>query len=105
TWIADGMLKSLCTGVGSLGHGKAYAWMPFGFRLHGGDTTLEQMIAQCDDGIYVNRFTDVDTLDWNSGTMTGVTSDGCFLVKKGKLDRPIKNFRFLTSPFFVLNNI
>jgi predicted Zn-dependent protease len=36
---------------------------------------------------------------------TGVTRDGCFFVKKGKIDRPVKNFRWQASPFFVLNNI
>jgi predicted Zn-dependent protease len=37
--------------------------------------------------------------------MTGVTRDGCFLVRKGKIERPVKNFRFLVSPFFLLNNL
>src|SRR5689334_7141772 len=63
------------------------------------------MIAQCDEGIYVNRFSSMENIYWNTGMVTGVTRDGCFLVKHGKIDRPVKNFRFLASPFFVLNNI
>jgi predicted Zn-dependent protease len=105
TWVDGGVLKYLSYGVFSLKHRKPYAEMPFGFRLHGGETTLEHMIAQCDEGIYVNRFSSVDTIDWHTGMMTGVTSGGCFLVKKGKIERPVKNFRFLVSPFFVLNSL
>jgi predicted Zn-dependent protease len=105
TWVDKGALSFLGYGTGSLGLGKAYSEMPFGLRLHGGDTTLEQMVAQCDEGIYVNRFSSVDALDMKTGIMTGVTRDGCFLVKDGKIDRPVKNFRFLTSPFFLFNNL
>jgi predicted Zn-dependent protease len=105
TWVEGGFLKYLSYGVGSLAHAKPYAEMPYGFRFHGGDTTIEQMIAQCDEGVYVNRFSSVDILDWNTGMMTGVTRDGCFFVKRGKIDRPVKNFRWQASPFFVLNNI
>jgi predicted Zn-dependent protease len=105
TWIENGMLKYLAYGTKSLERGKPYAEMPWGFRLHGGETSIEQMIAQCDDGIYVNRFSNVDVLDMHTGMLTGVTSDGCFFVRHGKIDRPVKNFRFLASPFFLLNNL
>jgi len=106
TWIDKGMLKNLAYGpIDALSIGKAYAELPFGFRLHGGATTLDQMIAQCEEGIYVHRVSSVDIVDMSSGMLTGVTRDGCFLVKKGKIDRPVKNFRFITSPFFFLNTL
>jgi len=106
TWVDGGLLKYLAYDVrGALSHKKPYAEMPFGMRLHGGDTTIEEMIASCEDGIYVNRFSSVDSVDMLTGMITGVTRDGCFLVRHGKIDRPVKNFRFLTSPFFFLNNI
>jgi len=105
TWVENGELKFLSYGVNALDHGKAYSELPYGFRLHGGDTSIEQMIAQCEEGILVNRFSSVDILDWHTGMMTGVTRDGCFLVRHGKIDRPVKNFRFLTSPFFFFFNI
>jgi len=105
TWVDRGVLTSLSYGEQALLHRKPYQEMPLGFRLHGGDTTVEQMVASCDDGVYVHRFSSVDTLDWRSGMMTGVTSDGCFLVRHGKIERPITNLRFLMSPFHVLANI
>jgi predicted Zn-dependent protease len=67
--------------------------------------TIEEMIAACDDGIYVNRFSAVDVIDPESGMLTGVTRDGCFLIRHGKIDRPVKNFRFTESPAFFLNRL
>jgi predicted Zn-dependent protease len=72
--------------------------------------TIEEMIANCKEGVYVNRFSDIDTLNesreaQNTGMMTGVTRDGCFLIKNGKIEKPIKNFRFMESPFYVLNRV
>jgi len=40
-----------------------------------------------------------------SMTTTGVTRDGCFLIKDGKIAKPVKNFRFLDSPAFMLNKL
>jgi len=70
-------------------------------------TTLDEMIANCKRGIYVNRFAFVETVSGppTSQMLTGVTSGGCFLVKEGKIDKPIKNLRFLESPWAALNRL
>jgi predicted Zn-dependent protease len=107
TWVENGKLKELAwqpyTAVYS---GRThYSDLPYSIRISGGDTTVDEMIAQCEEGIFVNRFSGVELLAIKTGTMTGVTRDGCFLVKNGKINRPVKNFRFLDSPFFMLNKI
>jgi predicted Zn-dependent protease len=63
------------------------------------------MIANCSEGIYVNRLSNVEQLDPQSGLQTGVTRDGCFLIKDGRIDRPVKNFRFVDSPMYFLNRL
>jgi len=106
TWVKDGVLVNMAYDQGyGLDRGKPYAERPYSLRLNGGPTTVEEMIASCKEGIYVNRFSDVHLLDLHSGMTTGVTRDGCFLVKDGKLTKAVKNFRFLESPFFFLNKI
>jgi len=106
SWVENGVLKKLAFGPdAAMEHGVAYAVNPYSLRVSGGSTSIEQMIAQCDEGIYVNRVSDVELIDLLSGLMTGVTRDGCFLIKHGKLERPVKNFRFLDSPFFFLNRL
>jgi len=67
--------------------------------------SIEEMIAGCPLGIYVNRFSNVSLVERDSALMTGVTRDGSFLIRHGKIDRPIKNFRFLDSPMFALNKV
>jgi predicted Zn-dependent protease len=78
---------------------------PWSFRMSGGNTSIEQMIASCQEGVFVNRVSSIELLDLQNGMITGVTRDGCFFVKNGKIDRPIKNFRFTDSPWFFLNNL
>jgi predicted Zn-dependent protease len=107
TWVEKGVLKALAwPPYHAAGAGRTrYSDTPISMRISGGETTIEEMIAKCEEGIFVNRFSDVELLAMKTGQLTGMTRDGCFLVKNGKIDRPIKNLRFLESPFFALNKI
>jgi len=82
---------------------------PMSIRMDGGPktVTVDEMIAKCKLGVYVNRFAYVEGAggDPVSGMMTGVTSGGCYLVRDGKIDKSIKNLRFLDSPWFFLNRL
>lgn len=69
---------------------------PSSFRLSGGPTSIDDMISSCKLGVYINRL---------FGGATGFTRDGCFLVKNGKIERPIKNFRIKENPWISLNSI
>jgi predicted Zn-dependent protease len=73
--------------------------------MSGSTTSIEQMIATCERGIYVNRLSGVMVADRPSGTMSGVTRDGCFLIKNGKIDKPVINFRIYQSPVLSFNNV
>jgi predicted Zn-dependent protease len=37
--------------------------------------------------------------------LQGNTRDGLWLIEKGKISKPIKNFRVTESPLFVLNSV
>jgi len=106
TWVEKGVLKNLSYNVGyALSKGKEYSENPYSIRVDGGPTSIESMIANCKEGVYVNRFSGIELIDLRTGVMTGVTRDGCFFVKDGKINRPVKNFRILESPFFFLNKL
>jgi predicted Zn-dependent protease len=107
TWVDQGVLKNLAYDVGFANeHGKRpYADQPHSIRISGGPTSIEEMIAKCDEGIYVNRFSNTSVVHQESGLTTGVTRDGCFLIKHGKIAKAVKNLRFLDSPFFMLNKL
>jgi predicted Zn-dependent protease len=106
TWVEGGVLKNLAYDPNyAMQKGKAYAEIPISIHITGGPTPVDEMIARCQDGVYVNRFSHVDLISLRTGMMTGVTRDGCFLVRNGKLERPVKNFRFTDSPFFFMNRL
>lgn len=69
--------------------------------------SASDMVAVCSNGILVTRFAFLESAGTEPriGEMTGVTTGGCFLVHNGKIDKPIKNLRFLDSPWLFLNRV
>jgi predicted Zn-dependent protease len=106
SWVEGGVLKNLAYNpVYAMSCGKPYAEDPWSIRVSGGNVSVDDMIAHCREGIYVNRLSSVELVDKRTGLTTGVTRDGCFLVKDGKIVKALKNFRILESPFFFLNKL
>lgn len=113
TWVDHGVHAHLGFDV-EFAAGMGYAPAndaPGSARLQAATThgllTVEEMIAACKEGIYVNRFSHIRSTgdDPTVGMMTGVTSGGCFLIRQGKIDKAIKNLRFLDSPWLFLNRL
>jgi predicted Zn-dependent protease len=71
----------------------------------GTPSSVEEMIASTKRGIWIHRFGSLDMIDQWTLLLTGVTRDGTFLIENGKITKPVKNLRFLESPFFVLNKV
>ena len=67
--------------------------------------SVEEMIATTDRGVLVTRFSGVQLVDFGSLLCTGYTRDGVWLIERGKISKPIQNFRFIESPLFILNNL
>ncbi len=76
-----------------------------GYRMSGGETTMDEMIATTKRGIIVTRFSTITGLDPDSLLCTGYTRDGLWLVENGKISKAVKNFRFTESPLFMLNQV
>jgi predicted Zn-dependent protease len=76
-----------------------------GFRMSGGDTSVDEMIRTMKRGLLVTRFSNVDVLDPVSLLSTGLTRDGLWLIENGKISKAVKNFRFTESPLFALNSL
>jgi len=75
------------------------------FRMDGGTSTLDAMIAGTPRGLLVTRFAGVRLVDPSSLLCTGVSRDGIWLIENGVVTRPVKNLRFTESPLFMLNNL
>jgi predicted Zn-dependent protease len=62
-----------------------------------GSSTLEEMIASTERGIYVTRFWYCRTVHPRDSVVTGMTRDGAFLIEHGELTTPVRNLRFTQS--------
>ena len=73
--------------------------------MEGGNATLEELIAGTEKGILVTRFWYIRSVDPQTLLLTGLTRDGTFYIENGKIQFPVKNFRFNESPIIMLNNV
>ncbi|MEY4931288.1 MAG: hypothetical protein RI909_2012 [Bacteroidota bacterium] len=78
---------------------------PDGAIMEGGTKSLEELIAGTKKGVLVTRLWYIRDVDPQSLLLTGLTRDGTFYIENGKIQYPIKNFRFNESPIIMLNNL
>ena len=55
------------------------------------------MIKSTDRALLVSRFWYIRMVDPRSATLTGLTRDGIWYVENGKIQYPVRNFRFNQS--------
>jgi predicted Zn-dependent protease len=67
--------------------------------------TVEQMIASTERGVLVTRLWYIREVDPYEKMLTGMTRDGTFLVKDGRLRGGVRNFRFNESLIHMLSNV
>ncbi len=73
--------------------------------LEGGSGSLEGLIAGTERGLLVTHFFYIRSVNPQNVQLTGLTRDGLWLVEKGKVVAPVRNFRFNDSPVNVLKNV
>ena len=73
--------------------------------MEGGTKTLEELIAGTKKGVLVTKLWYIRNVDPQTLLLTGLTRDGTFYIENGKIQYPVKNFRFNESPIIMLNNL
>jgi PmbA protein len=64
----------------------------------GTEASVDDLVADIDRGLYICRLHYVNgLLEPRRAVMTGLTRDGCFLIERGKIARPVGNLRFTDS--------
>ena len=58
---------------------------------------MEDMIKSMDRGLLLGRFWYIRGVDPRTALQTGLTRDGIWYIEKGKIQYPVKNFRFNQS--------
>jgi PmbA protein len=76
------------------------SWGPLTFALSvpvGEADSAEQLAETLGDGIYVTRLHYLSVVDPREGVVTGMTRDGTFRIRGGKIAEPLVNLRFTVA--------
>jgi len=64
--------------------------------------TLEEMIKSMERGLLLSRFWYIRDVDPRTALFTGLTRDGVWYIENGKIQYPVRNFRFNQSQLELL---
>ena len=78
---------------------------PGNLIMPGDGKSLDELIAGVEDGVLITRLWYLRMVQPESLLYTGLTRDGTFAIKDGKIAGPVKNFRFNETPLNVLKNL
>jgi len=87
---------------GSTGHAVPRAWenhspTPLNLIVAPGQASREELAAAIGDGIWITRLHYLSVVDPRAGVITGMTRDGTFRIRNGRIAEPLVNLRFTTS--------
>ncbi len=70
-----------------------------------GTSSLDELIANCDNGILVTRFHYTNPMNRLKTVITGMTKDGTFLIENGEIVKGLKNMRFTQNVLGALSTV
>ncbi|MGQ9880874.1 MAG: TldD/PmbA family protein [Armatimonadota bacterium] len=106
TWIENGVLKTLAySRYWAQKQGRAFTGHPSNLILQGGSHSLDDLIAQVEDGLLITRFWYIRFVDPMQLLLTGMTRDGVYRIRNGRVTHAVRNLRFNESPLVTLKNV
>jgi PmbA protein len=80
--------------------------LPFALSVAGGEAdSVEELVELVGDGIYVTRLHYLGVVEPRQGILTGMTRDGTFRIRDGKVAEPLVNLRFTVAVPDVLADV
>ena len=80
--------------------------LPFALALAGGEAeSIDELVELVGDGIYITRLHYLGIVEPRQGILTGMTRDGTFRIRDGKLAEPLVNLRFTVAVPEVLADV
>jgi PmbA protein len=98
-------------GQESTGHAPPDAWRFFGplptaYSVAAGEVASSDELAELvGEGIYVTRLHYLSIVDPRAGVLTGMTRDGTFRIRDGKVAEPLVNLRFTVAVSDVFGDV
>ena len=80
--------------------------LPFALALAGGEAeSVDELVELVGDGVYITRLHYLGIVEPRQGILTGMTRDGTFRIRDGKLAEPLVNLRFTVAVPDVLADV
>jgi PmbA protein len=76
---------------------QAHGPLALNLAVGAGDASLEELAERVGEGIFVSRLHYLSVVDPREAIFTGMTRDGTFRIKDGRIGRPLVNLRFTSS--------
>nr|MDQ4030191.1 TldD/PmbA family protein [Actinomycetota bacterium] len=77
---------------------RTYGPIPFALSVAPGEAeSADELAAIVGDGIYVTRFHYLSVVNPREGVITGMTRDGTFRIRDGRIAEPLVNLRFTVA--------
>lgn len=93
------------TGHGHIMRESPPAATPANLVLRAGDSSIEELIAGVERGVYVERFWYLRVVDPIRTTLTGVARDAVWRIENGRLTTPLTGGRWTESVLGVLSRV
>jgi predicted Zn-dependent protease len=102
-----GLTSAKKAGVQPTGHGSAVEPddYPSNLVMQGGNSSIEQMIASTERGLFITRCWYIREVDPTQKIVTGMTRDGTFWIEGGRIKHGVKNLRFNQGLIAMLNDV
>ena len=72
--------------------------LPFAISFAGGDAeSIDELVARVGDGIYITRLHYLGVVHPREGVITGMTRDGTFRIRGGRIAEPLVNLRLTVA--------
>ena len=85
---------------------RTYGPLAFNIVMEGGDAaSVDELCELVGDGIYVTRLHYLGIVNPREGVLTGMTRDGTFRIRGGKIAEPLVNLRFTVAVPQVLREV
>jgi predicted Zn-dependent protease len=105
-FVREGVLKNLIySRFWAQKHEKSPGPFLSNLVMEGSETPLSKLIAETEKGVLVTRLWYIRPVDAQQALFTGLTRDGLFWIEEGKIQHPLKNFRFNESPYRLLAEV
>ena len=78
---------------------------PWNLIVEPGDSSFEELLEEVDEGIYVTNDWYLRYQNYRTGDFSTIPRDGMFLIRDGRIDKPVRELRISDNMLRILKNI